>query len=54
MSHVQCAIIQPYVRFDGDCADGKSAVKGDIAPVVIMAVDRFWDDALGETGGVDV
>jgi len=54
VSDVQCAIVEPDVGLDAECSDGKCAVEGDRAPVVVMAMERLGHDALGEVGRVGV
>ena len=46
VADVQRVIVQPYIGFDGDGADGKRAVEGEGSPVVVVAVDIFGDYAL--------
>lgn len=54
VSHVQRAVVQPDVGLDGDAADREGGVEGHGAPVVVVTVERFGDDALCEAGGIGV
>lgn len=54
MSDVQGSIVEPYVCFDRDRADGEGGVEGDGSPVVVVGVEGFGDYALCQVGRVGV
>jgi len=54
VADVQGVVVEPDVRFDRDGADGEGAVEGEGPPVVVVRVQGFGHDALGQVGGVGV
>lgn len=49
VTDVQCAIVEPDIRFDGDGTHGECAVERHVTPVVVVAVQWLGDNALGQT-----
>ena len=54
MSNIKRSIVKPNICFDGHCTERNCTVEGHVSPVVIVAVDRFRYNTLGQDGWIGV